>query len=106
MKDIYYSIINVLQCLELGPRGELYKSTGACPTPEENPPRRPDTGGGGTSDDQSSRRRRQEPGGDGVVEGRALDGMNELHRERIVFKGTDHMTPCIVGGSANQPEPQ
>ena len=45
------------------------------------------------ADDQSSRRLRQESGGDGKMEDCALDSMNKLHRsERIVFKGTDHVT--------------
>ena len=35
-----------------------------------------------------SKSRDEEPGGDGEVEGRALDSMDKLHRERIVFKGT------------------
>ena len=97
-------MINVLQCLELGPHRELYKSTGACPTPEEESPhgvwwrwQQPTT---------KRRRLRKEPGGDGEVEGRALDSMDKLHRERIVFKSTDHMMQLIVSGSANHPDPQ
>ena len=38
------------------------------------------------------------PGGDGEVEGCALDSMDKLHREIIVFKGTvscDHLTALI-----------
>ena len=48
------------------------------------------------ADDQTSRRLIQEPGGDGEVEGRALDSMDKLHRERIVFKGTDHVMQLLV----------
>ena len=43
-----------------------------------------------------SKSRDEEPGGDGEVEGRALDSMDKLHRERIVFKGTDHVMQLLV----------
>ena len=90
-------MINVLQCLELGPHGELYKSTGACPTPEEESPHGVQTPVAvAAADDQTSRRLIQEPSGDGEVEGRALDSMDKLHRERIVFKGTDHVMQLLV----------
>ena len=69
----------------LDPEGN-HSSEGACPKSEKNPPRSPDTGGG--SRRPTSRRRRQEPGGDGEVEGRALNRLEELHGERILFKGT------------------
>ena len=92
---IYYIIINVLQYLELGPHRELYKSTGACPTPEEESPHGVQTPVA-VADDQTSRKLIQEPGGDGEVEGRALDSMDKLQRERIVFKGTDHVMQLIV----------
>ena len=49
--------------------------------PKKNPPH-PDTGGGGGS------RRPSQRGGDGEVEGRALDSMDQLNREIIIFKGT------------------
>ena len=65
-------------------------------------------GGGTRNQDNIASKTKQVPGPGNTTPNscRALDGMNKLHRERIVFKGTDHMTPCIVGGSANQPEPQ
>ena len=104
---IYYIIINELQCLELGPHGELCKSTGAFPTPEEESPHGVQTPVAvAAADDQMSPRLRQEPGGDGEVEGCTLDSMDKLHRERIVFKGTDHVMQLIVSGSANHPDPQ
>ena len=65
-----------------------HRSEGTCPTSEKNPPRSPDTGGGGGSRRPTSRRQKQEPGGDGEVEGRALDSLEKLHGERILFKGT------------------
>ena len=85
MKDVYYRMINVLQCLELRPRGIIDQRAPA-QHPKKNPPRSPDTGGGGGSRRPTSRRADEEPGGDGEVEGRALDSMDKLHRERLVFK--------------------
>ena len=82
--------------MELGPHGELYKSTGACPTPEEESPHVQTPVAVAAADDQTSRRLIQEPGGDGEVEGGALDSMDKLHRETIVFKGMDHMMQLIV----------
>ena len=72
---IYYVIINVLQCLELGPHGKLYKSMGTCPTPEEESPHGVQTPVAvAAAVDQTSRRLRQEPGGDGEVEGKRHKG--------------------------------
>ena len=85
MKYVYYRMINV-GVWSLDPTGN-YRSTGACPTSEEESPtesrhwwrwRQPTT--------NESKSRDEEPGGDGEVEGRALDSMDKLHRERIVFK--------------------
>ena len=90
----------------LNPTGNYTDQWAPAQRLKKNPPRSPDTGVGGAADDQSSRRLGQESGSNGVVEGRALDSMDKLHRERIIFKGTDHVTPLIDSGSADQPEPQ
>ena len=74
MKYVYYRIINDNCVWSLVPTGN-YKNQRA-------PAQR--------------RRLRQESGGDGEVEGRALDSIDELHRERIGIKGTDHVTPLTV----------
>ena len=82
MNNVYYRMIRYYSVWRLDPTGN-YRSTGACPTPEEESRhwwrwRQPTT--------NELKSRDEELGGDGEVEGRALDSMDKLHGERIVFK--------------------
>ena len=78
------------KCWSLDPMGN-YWSKGTCPTSKEESPTesrhcwrwwQP------TTQLEESRNNDKAPGADGEVEGRALDSMDKLNMERIVFKGT------------------
>ena len=85
------------KCLELRPHGELLIK-GRLPNIRRRIPHGVQTLVSVAAADDPGRRVEEQRQGDGEAEGRALDNMDKLHWERIVFKGTgscDHLTALI-----------
>ena len=79
------------KCLDLRPHGELDNQWASAPYPNRTPLRSPDTGGGG----DPARGAGTKSGGNGEVEGRALDSMDNYTGRGSYLKARDHVTVLI-----------